>query len=261
MSAETGNSATEAASPTTTTTATTAHPAGQGGTPNQQAASQPQTVTIPLEQLQMFTNVQAKLAQMEADQRSRDEASRAAQVKILTEKGDTEKAMALQQEEHRRLLETERVARASSEERAKRFARDAEVSRVLATKPLVPGGSEQLAALFAPGLQVDASGDTFAVRTATFQSVPDYISEQLARPEYAHFLRAQNPGGGIGGVTGGGTAAPTSPTNPATPQNFKNFGEAIVAQMQAIAKEAPSDSRLNPAAAMGLNSRSIVRSA
>ncbi len=39
----------------------------------------------------------------------------------------------------------------------------------------------------------------------------------------------------------------------------KNFGEAIILQMQETQKNQPSDPRLNPAAPMGLNARSMVR--
>ncbi len=222
---------------------------------------QPQTVTIPLEQLHAFTSVQARLAQMEADQRSRDEAARAEQVKLLAQRGEIENALRVQREENQKQLESERASRSAVEERAKRYALDGEVSRVLASQPLVPGGAEQLTQLWRNQFVVEAQGDSFNVRTPTFQSVGDFIAAQLARPEYAHFVRASNPGGGTAGATGAHQAAPTSPANVAAPIQPKNFGEAIILQMQELQKTQPSDPRLNPAAAMGLNSRSMVRQA
>ena len=67
--------------------------------PSSASPAQPQTVTIPLEQLQTFTSVQARLAQLEAEQRSRDEAARAEQVKLLAAKGEIENALRIQREE------------------------------------------------------------------------------------------------------------------------------------------------------------------
>jgi hypothetical protein len=228
-------------------------------TPPAATAAQPQTVTIPLEQLQTFTSVQARLAQMEADQRSRDDAARAEQVKLLAQKGEIENALRIQREEAQKQLDSERASRSAVEERAKRYALDGEVSRVLASQPLVPGGAEQLTQLWRSQFVVEPQGDSFTVRTPTFQSVGDFVAAQLARPEYAHFVRASNPGGGTAGATGAHQTAPTSPVHPAAPIQPKNFGEAIILQMQEIQKTQPIDPRLNPAAAMGLNSRSMVR--
>jgi hypothetical protein len=228
-------------------------------TPPAPTIAQPQTVTIPLEQLQAFTSVQARLAQMESDQRSRDDAARAEQVKLLAQKGEIENALRIQREEAQKQLDSERASRSAVEERAKRYALDGEVSRVLASQPLVPGGAEQLTQLWRSQFVVEPQGDSFNVRTPTFQSVGDFVAAQLARPEYAHFVRASNPGGGTAGATGAHQAAPTSPANPAAPIQPKNFGEAIILQMQELQKTQPSDPRLNPAAAMGLNSRSMIR--
>jgi hypothetical protein len=223
--------------------------------------AQPQTVTIPLEQLQTFTSVQARLAQLEAEQRSRDEAARAEQVKLLAAKGEIENALRIQREEAQKALDAERSSRAAVEERAKRYALEGEVSRVLASQPLVPGGAEQLTQLWRSQFVVEPQGDSFSVRTPTFQSVGDFVQAQLARPEYAHFIRASNPGGGTAGTTGAHQAAPTSPATPVPPVQPKNFGEAIILQMQESQKGQPSDPRLNPSVAMGLNARSMVRQA
>jgi hypothetical protein len=224
-------------------------------------ATQPQTVTIPLEQLQTFTSVQARLAQLEAEQRSRDEAARAEQVKLLAAKGEIENALRIQREEGQKALDAERSSRAAVEERAKRYALEGEVSRVLASQPLVPGGAEQLTQLWRSQFVVEPQGDSFTVRTPTFQSVGDFVQAQLTRPEYAHFIRASNPGGGTAGTTGAHQAAPTSPATPAPPVAPKNFGEAIILQMQESQKNQPADPRLNPGVAMGLNARSMVRQA
>src|SRR4029077_13888860 len=101
--------------------------------------------------------------------------------------------------------------------RAKRFALDAELSKALASQPLVPGGADQLARLLRSDFAVEAHGESYAVRSNDFRNVSDYVNAQLARPEYAHFIRASNPGGGTGGSSGASLAAPTAPANPAAP--------------------------------------------
>ena len=99
-----------AETPTTPVTqAAAAVAATPPATPPPATPAQPQTVTIPLEQLQTFTSVQARLAQMEADQRSRDEAARAEQVKLLAQKGEIENALRIQREEAQKQLDGERA--------------------------------------------------------------------------------------------------------------------------------------------------------
>ena len=90
-----------------------------------------QTVTIPLEQLQAFTSVQARLAQMEADQRARDEASRAELVKAMAAKGQIEEALRTVRDQAQKDLEAERKRLAQTEERAKRYASKASLLRRL----------------------------------------------------------------------------------------------------------------------------------
>jgi hypothetical protein len=232
------------------------------GEPVRTAPVQPQTVTIPLEQLQTFTSVQARLAQMEADQRARDAATTAEHVKLLAAKGEIEKALLTQREDGQKNLDAERAIRAALEVRAKRYALDGEVSRVLASQPLVPGGAEQLTQLWRDQFVVEPQGDSFQVRTPAFQSVGDFVKANLARPEYAHFIRASNPGGGTAGaISSAASDAPTAPANPAVAPQPKNFGEAIIMQMEQIQRGQPVDARRNTAVAMGLNSRSMVKQA
>ena len=122
------------------------------------APAQPQTVTIPLEQLQTFTSIQARLAQVEAEQRTRDDAARVEQVKLLAQKGEIENALRIQREQAEQQLNAERAQRGAIEERAKRYALDGELSRVLASQPLVPGGAEQLTQLWRGQFTVEAQG-------------------------------------------------------------------------------------------------------
>ena len=126
------------------------------------------------------------------------------------------------------------------------------LARARFAAPRARGGRAAHAAL-AESVHGRAARRLVHVRTPTFQSVSDFVAAQLARPEYAHFIRASNPGGGTAGTTGAHQAAPTSPANPARARRTpKNFGEAIILQMQEMPEEsADAIRRLNPAVADG----------
>jgi len=247
--------------PTTPSTPATPAAAAVAATPaaaTPAVPAQPQTVTIPLEQLQTFTAIQARLAQIEADNRKREEQVQAEHATILAKKGEVENALNLVRQQSEQQLANERAARAQVEERAKRYALDGEVSRVLASQPLVPGGAEQLTRLWRSEFQVEPQGDSFSVRTPTFQSVGDFVSAQLARPEYAHFVRAQNPGGGTGGLSPATQTAPTQAAQAAAPVEPKTLSEAVVLHMRSLEKTAP-DARSNMGTGFGL--RPLARQA
>ena len=217
----------------------------------------PQTVAIPLEQLNAFTAMQVRLAEVEEEQHHRDEAARTEQVRILAAKGQVEEALRAQREQADRDLQAERMSRIEIEERAKRYALDGELARTLASQPLVAGGAEQLTQLWRDQFLVEPQGNSFTVRTQDFRSVGDFITAQLARPEYSHFLRAQNPRGG----TGGGTSVQstqTSPANSAPQVEPKNMSEAVLMQIAAMQKVLP-DARLNPTVPFGLRPLSTSR--
>lgn len=210
-----------------------------------------QTVTIPLEQIQAFTSMQARLAQLEADQRGRDQAAQQAQAQALAEQGKLQEALRMLREQSDAAVNTERAQKAQFEDRAKRYALDGELSRALASQQLVPGGAEQLTQLWRSQFTVEAQGDSFAVRTPTFQSVSDFVSQQLARAEYSHFVRAQNPGGGTGGAPPETQVPQGAPAHPAQVPQPKNMGEAVILHMQSLTK-ATGDPRANMTLPMGL---------
>jgi len=250
--------------PATPATAAAAAPsvpnAGQAGAPPTDPNAPPATVTIPFDQLKQYNEAQQRLVQIEAEQRAREESARTEQLKLMAQKGDVERALSELREDSRKQVDSEKATRMAMEERVKRYAVEGELSRALSGFNLVPGGNDQLTTLFRGQLMAEARGDGFIVQTpTTYKPAKDFVAEQLGRPEYAHFLRASNPAGGTaGGASSGALAGPTSPANPAAPPVPKNFGEAIILQMQSIAKEQPSDPRMNPAAAMGLNRASTA---
>jgi hypothetical protein len=228
-------------------------PAAPAAAPPAPAASAPaQTVTIPLEQLQAFTSIQTRLAQIEADQRAREQQSQQEQAAILAKKGEVENALNLLRQQSDQAIANERAQRAAIEERAKRYALDGELSRVLASQPLVPGGAEQLTKLWRSEFTAEPAGDSFTVRTPTFQSVGDFVAAQLGRPEYAHFVRAQNPAGGTGAVNPAGQSAPTQPANPAAPPQPKTLSDAVIFTMQQMNGAQGADGRIDPRVGFGL---------
>jgi hypothetical protein len=208
-----------------------------------------QTVTIPLEQLQAFTSVQARLAEMEAAQRAQQEATQQEQARILAQKGEVENALRILREQSDQAISAERHKLAQIEDRAKRYALDGELSRSLAAHNLVQGGAEQLAQLWRSQFVVDAQGDSFAVRTPTFQAVSEFVQQQLARPEYAHFVRASTQGGTSTGQMV--QAAQTPPSTPTPMPQPRNMGEAVILHMQNLQKT-QGDPRANMGLSMGL---------
>ena len=135
---------------------------------------------------------------------------------------------------------------------------DGELARALATQPLVAGGADQLSQLWRSQFSVESQGDTFAVRAPDFQPVGTWIAAQLGRPEYAHFLRAQNPVGGTAGGPPGSQGAPTPAANPVVADGPKNLSEAVLLTIAALEKS-KADPRLTPTLGFGL--RPVARQA
>jgi hypothetical protein len=196
--------------------------------------------------------MQTRIATLEAERASRETAATEERIRLQTEKGQAVEAVRTLRDQKDAELATERTARSAIEERAKRYALDGTLSRVLASQPLVPYGAEQLLAQWRSQFVVEAAGDSFTVRTPTFQSVEDFVAAELAKPNYAHFIKAKNPDGGVGGATGGGNPAPTGGGNTAPQAVPKTLQEAILMDHQAKVKAMTSeDPRFNTRLPMG----------
>jgi hypothetical protein len=215
------------------------------------STEQPQTVTIAIDQLQQFAQIQSRLAQLESEQRQRDEAASAEQARLLAAKGQVEEALRAIQTQSEAKLRTEAEARLRVEERAKRYALDNELSKALAMHPILPGTTEQLAMILRGQLQVQEEGDKYVVRTPTYVAAADHIAAMLARPDFAHFLRPQSTGGTAG--TGATQAEPTPPANRTPDALPKTMGEAIILQIQAQqAAKGSQDVRTDMSQSFGL---------
>jgi hypothetical protein len=197
----------------------------------------PATITLTSEQWAAYTSTQNRVAELEAAERRREAEDRDAEVKALQAKGQVEAAFNLQREQAQFELEAERKRLKDIEERTKRYALDTELARALAGQPLVPGGADQLTQLWRHQFAVEAQGDRFAVRAPDFQPVGSWIVAQLGRPEYSHFLRAENSG--IATITGATTQLAQTLHGQAAAANTgpRNLGDAIAIQMKDIVKQ------------------------
>lgn len=209
------------------------------------------TVTIPMSQLEALVATQSRIAQLEADQRQREQAAREKEIQLLTEKGQAVEAVKSLREQKDAELKAVNDAKLQLSDRAKRYALDGELSRVLGSKPLHEHAAAQLTQLWRGAFQVAEEGETFQVRTPTFQSVEQFVSGELAKPEFAHFLRAQNPGGGTGAAQTGVQGAPTGVPEPA--KDYKNYGEYIIDQTIQAQKAKGTDPRTNLGLVMGVH--------
>jgi hypothetical protein len=207
------------------------------------------TVTIPLDQLQTFTAMQSRLAQLEADQRQRDATTQAEMVAVLAKKGEVDNALALLRKQSDDAIAAERGQRAATEERAKRYALDGELARVLAAQPLTAHAAKHLTKLWRDEFKVEAQGDSFSVHTPTLQTVEAFVTAQLASPEYAGYVRANNPAGGTGGVTPATQAAPAVPAT--APTEAPNMGLQILQHINDL-RVAGGDGMTNMGQSFGL---------
>jgi hypothetical protein len=215
------------------------------------AAAAPSTVTIPLDQLQAFTAMQARLATIEAEGRQREAQVEADKATAMIKRGEIESALALMKKQSDDQLAAERGKLAATEERAKRYALDGELARVLANQPLIPHAALHLTKLWRSEFNVVPAGDSFNVQTPTLQSVEAFVVAQLATPEYSAFVRAQNPGGGTGAVAVAGQTTPTPNAQTGAPPEIKTLSDAVIYHMKNM-KTGTGDGRTDPSVSFGL---------
>jgi hypothetical protein len=90
------------------------------------------------------------------------------------------------------LIRGQREEIRAAEERASKFAVQAELTNALAAQPLVPAARTQLAQLWAGELTADPTANGFNVRAkTTYEPVAKFVSDRLKQTEYAHYLAGQ----------------------------------------------------------------------
>lgn len=216
-----------AASPASTAPVVNVHYPAPTGTVTPPPAGPAPLPTTVIEQLQAYGALQARMSQMEAENRTREANAQAEQVRLLTAKGEVDAALTLTRETAKRELDAERQAKAESEGRAKAYALTGELSRALAGQPLVDGGADVLTELWAKHFVVEPKGNTYEVRNPqTYQSPGEFIASQLALPKFAHFLRATTQGGV--GAPGASATTATPPATTPEPHQPATGGEALI---------------------------------
>jgi hypothetical protein len=215
-----------------------------------------QTVNIPLSQLQAFTSIQARLAEIEAQQRAQQEAAQQAQARLTIEKGQLEDGLRMLREQSEQALSAERQKLADIESRAKGYALDGEVARAMAGIPFHNDRARrQFEAEVRSELMIEAQGNTFVARTATFQTPAQLVQAKIDNPEYAYLLAPR----GVAGTQGTGTTqaapAPAADPAPVAPPTFKNLGHAWLAQAKEniAARQTNSNPLLDPSRPFGLS--------
>ena len=131
-----------------------------------------------------------------ADARAAEQA-RLDEQRRLAEKGQIDELV----KRHAEAIDAERRRVAEVTERHKVSERSRELTAALAGHALVKGAADQLARLWADEFEVIELGDRYQVRSRDLKSVKDWIAERLGSEEYAHFVRAEQRGGG--GSVGG----------------------------------------------------------
>lgn len=213
----------------------------------------PDVTAVSKAELELLRAGQSKLASYETAAAAAEAARKQAELNAQIERGQVKEALETMRREAQERLALVESQRAAERARAERYALDGEVSRVLADQPLVPGGAEQLTQLWRNQFTVEATGDTFSVRTPTYQSVSDFVKDRLARPEYAHFVRSSTQHGGTGGQTAGAAASSPTPTTTmvAAP---KTLSEAALLQTKALRENGTGhaiDGLVDPSAGFG----------
>lgn len=173
------------------------------------ASATQQTVTIPLEQLNAFTSIQARLADMEARERQREDAHRTELQNAMLARGQAEDAVRSVREQSDQQVRTIQDQLNQTRNQAQNYAIDVEVARALAGHRFVNDRARrQFEMEVRSELVAEANGNSFAVRTPTFQTAEQVVAGRLGSPDYAYLLA---PNGVSGTAAGQPTQSPHSP--------------------------------------------------
>jgi hypothetical protein len=216
--------------------------------------SPPDMISVPIAHLEALVATQARNHQLENEKREGERAAHEKLVQALAEKGQAVEAVkAVRDQMDVQLREATEKAVATSE-RIKRYALDNELRQVLGSKPLHEHAADQLTKLWKTEFMVAEEGDKYVVRTPTYQTVDQFVTAQLARPEYQHFVRASAAVGSGAIASGSVQGSPTGGPPPPEPE-YKNAGEYYMAwtkQRQAQQNQNPNTNLQLPLGIRGL---------
>jgi hypothetical protein len=156
-----------------------------------------------------------RIADLEAAEASRLEAARKEEEKKLAEKGQFDSILKARDAE----VAAAKAQAAAAEHGARTYARDRELALVLGKHPILEGKSGQLVQLWRDDFEavLDGAGG-FRVQAKDLRPIETVIAERLATPEFDHFMKPSNTGGGgpSRGAAGGPTPKPGEPKKPPT---------------------------------------------
>lgn len=200
-------------------------------TPSQTPAPVDTMVRLPSSTYETLMSERAELARYRAEQEAARQEVARKEALLLSQRGEHENAIQRMKEENDTRLKRVQEERDAVESSAKHYALTGELAQTLAAQKLNPGATEILTKLWMDQFVAERSGNTFVVHTPTHQSVKEFVSTQLAKPEYSIFL-APTTTGGVGNNTATSQATPTPSPNPVTEPVPPNFGQAIYAHFK-----------------------------
>jgi hypothetical protein len=129
-------------------------------------------------------------------------------------------------------LATARAQLVRSAEVDQASRKSAAIAAALADVPLIPGTASQLTTLLEKeiSLHTDPTTGQLVPVGPGLKAATEHIHTQLGRPEFAHFIRAQNQGGTAGG--NGAQHAPTGPAWEAAKPPPRNLTEAFLQHVE-----------------------------
>lgn len=214
-------------------------------TPYPVAQAAPAVVQVPIEQFQILTQAVTRLQQIEENRQAetREAARKEAEAKVQV--GQLTEGLSSLRTQSEAAIAEERRKAAETEDRARQYAVDSQLSTALADQNLVPGVLNNLKTLLRPGLQVVPEGNSYAVRTPTFQDVTSYVKDFLSKPEGQIYVRPPHQGGV--GTNPGASAQPPATAEPVLPRradpSTMTMGEAAIIATQMQMKETASQTR------------------
>ncbi len=230
------------------TTAPTPAPALSSAT-----ATTQQTVTIPLEQVQAFTSMQARLAQLESEQRSREQTAQQEQARILAQKGEVENALRMLRDQSEQQVQSPN-GRGSRRSRSGPSGMPWTASSLAHWPRATWSPAARSSSPSSGGTSSWSSRRAIVLRGAD-ADVP--VGRRVRLPAACPArVRPFRPGSEPGRAVPAGVQ-PSAQTPPSTPANLaqmpqpKNMGEAVILHMQGMQK-AQGDPRANMTLPMGL---------
>lgn len=207
----------------------------------------PTAVAVPMEEFLRFQeDRRIRLEQAAVQERLEREAAEA-KAHHLAKTGEWEKGFAKQKEDYQSQLTKAEQNLAVTEARVKKYVTDSHLAMAMNGYEFTsPAAAQQFANLIRNELIAESQGDSYVVRTPTFESPAQLVATKRQHPDYLHFFKASTQGGTQGGPSSA-AVQPPAPAQPEPPPQPKNFGEAIMFDIQAMRRGIGNgDPRLSP---------------